>query len=248
MREKNSRLLIEECEETLEQIKNKFDEAFQDPSIKEITIPKVKSFLEHCRSILEYIAKDIFEMVIPIEQRTRKLNSKGKDKEVYFPYGKYRKIFKSSVSKNLPGLKNSDPVIYNLLESIQDYQKESDNVFLTYMCKLTNDNKHDDLTENERKSNLYTNVGNIARVAQGGQITFNNCSFDGVPSGNFSIRNGKIEGNINPALLNQVFNYEEGHFVFKDTKKDVLIFLRLVLDEITNFVNDIYDTLRTKYI
>ncbi|AIK35508.1 hypothetical protein BG07_5652 (plasmid) [Bacillus pseudomycoides] len=245
MRKKSCALLIEECEELLNQIDDKFRKAFKSPENAGIAVPKVKSLLEHCRSILEYTAKDIFELVLPEQERIRKLNSK--DSNVYFPYGPTTKTFRSSVSKNLPGLFSSDEQVYRLVECLQDHKRDEKNKFLTHMCRRTNDNKHDDLSESERQSSTYMQIGGLARINQNSSITFKNNFVNGMPTGNFSVENGHIYGNINPRFLNEIVQYEEGQYVFKGTRKNVVQFLQFSLNEIKQFVDDLYQILELRY-
>lgn len=247
MNKKDCEILISECEEMLELIRSKFKKAFEDPTNKEIKIPTVKSFLEHSRSILEYSAQDIFHLVIPVAQRTAK--QKSKNRNVYFPYGKSTRMFRSSVSSNLPGLKSSDEQIYNLIENLQDYKRNGENTFLSYMCKLTNENKHVSLSESERQSRDLISIGGGAIVVDStSSVVVSNSNFNGIPSGNFKVENGQITGNINPLLLSETFQYEEGEYVFKDTRRNVIEFLETSLNEIKHFTNNFYKILETKYI
>jgi hypothetical protein len=250
MRKESCKLIIEDCEELLDQINNKLMESFQSPENKEVSLPKIKSFLEHCRSMLEYTAQDIFELVVPIQERTRKLNSKDSNVNVYFPYGEIKKTFRSSVSRNLPGLKSADQQVYNLVENLQDYKEDKEKVFLTYMCKLTNDNKHDDLSDSQRKSSTYINIGKGAIVVddKSKNIHINGGSINGTPLGNFSINNGEIHGNINSRILSEIVKYEEGEYVFNNNKRNVIEFLQLCLDEIIQFTDDLYKILESKHI
>ncbi|OFD69850.1 hypothetical protein [Bacillus mycoides] len=247
MRKESCTLLIEECEELLGQIDAKFSEAFENPENVEVAVPKVKSFLEHCRSILEYTAQDIFKLVVSEQERNRKLQSK-KDNKVYFPYGPTKKIFRTRVSQNLPGLLSSDVQIYSLVEGIQDHKRSIERKFLTYMCRETNDNKHDDLSESQRDSIRYTQIGNLGQFGPNMSVTFENCVINNVPTGDFSVKNGQIQGNINPLLLSEVVQYEEGQYVFKGTKKNVVQFLQFSLNEIKQFVDDLYKILESEYV
>jgi len=247
MNKKDCELLINDCEEMIDLIRTKFEKSLKDPTNTEIKVPTVKSFLEHCRSALEYSAQDIFRLVIPVPERTAK--EKSKKSNVYFPYGRTTKIFRSSVSSNLPSLKSSDEEIYSLIENLQDYKKHKGNAFLSYMCKLTNENKHVSLSENERQVRDLISIGGGAIVTDStSTVTVSNSIFNGIPSGDFTVRKGQIIGNINPALLSETFQYQEGEYVFKDTKRNVLEFLETSLNEIKDFTNNLYKILETKYI
>ena len=56
-----------------------------------ITKVKVKSILEHLRSSLDFIAKDINDKLSQPKER------------LYFPYGKDKKSFEDRMAKNLKG-------------------------------------------------------------------------------------------------------------------------------------------------
>ncbi|GAQ17618.1 ribonuclease R [Oceanobacillus picturae] len=135
MRKRDCDLLVEECEELLLNISHQLKLHIRTKD-KQIVIPKVKSFFEHCRSILEYCAQDAFETVVSDEMREKKLKSRNKN--VYFPYGDKKEKFDSSINKNLPGLRSTHPSIYRLIEELQDYKRFNDKKFLNYMSQFHN--------------------------------------------------------------------------------------------------------------
>ncbi|MGD6832564.1 hypothetical protein ACQCT5_10395 [Sutcliffiella halmapala] len=240
MRINHCKVLIDESKELLEISKKNYEKKFISTYDKIHFEPKVKSILEHCRSILEYTAQDIFENVISIEDRTIKLK---KNKNVYFPYGKKKEDFLKSLKKNLPNLDKQDLRIYELIENLQDYKRQPFKKFLSYMCKITNHNKHNQLSESVRQSTKELSIGSYIKVDDSSSVTVENCIFDGVPSGNFKIENGEIKGAINPRLLSQVIIVENGSFVFKDSSNDVIEFLNLCIDEVENYVVNFYEIL-----
>lgn len=239
MRKSACEALISECEELLPLIEEKVISDMIKTNNTEIIIPKIKSFLEHCRSIIDYCAQDIFQYILPERKRVEKL--KSRNKHVYFPYAKDKNLFKENIEKNLPGL----PIgkIYNLIEDLQDYTRSPEKRFLLQMCSLTNENKHNQLTSNQRKVHKSISIGNFIRVDGNSEITLSNCVFNGVPSGTFKIKNGNIEGNINPILLKDVIKWESGTFVFKDTNIEIVPFLNLCQTEVKSFCISLYNEL-----
>lgn len=228
----------------LGQIEEIINMHIKDTDEPTIVVPKIKSFLEHCRSILEYCAQDIFQYVVPKSNREKKLNSGNKN--VYFPYGKNEDVFKQSVKKNFLGI--SDVIINRLITDLQDFRRFQKKKFLTYMCKLTNDNKHDQLTEPTRQSDKGISIGSHIKVDERSTVTVINSTFDGIPSGNFTIKNAKIYGDINQVLLGKVLKWDNGSFVFTDTKLNVVDFLRLCLKEIKDFYLSLYKRLEEAFI
>lgn len=93
-----------------------------------ITKVKVKSILEHLRSSLDFIAKDINDKLSQPKER------------LYFPYGKDKKSFEDRMAKNLKGLDVELPSIYRLISELQPHQCADD--WLITMCSLTNTMKH----------------------------------------------------------------------------------------------------------
>jgi len=104
LRKEDCETLLFECKELLVQIQDQYERDF-DLRKKEITSPKLKSYLEHSRSILEYCAGDVFDYIIPEAAKLSKL--KSKNKYVYFPYGNNRGSFRKSMKSNLQG---SNPI------------------------------------------------------------------------------------------------------------------------------------------
>lgn len=244
MRKKHCQALIEDSEEILTRIEEKIKMNILIADNTEIVIPQVKSFLEHCRSILEYIAQDVFQLLVPKEEKEKKLR---KNKNVYFPYGKNRAEFESSIQRNLPGLDKKDNV-YKMIEELQDHKRFKNKKFLSFMCNLTNENKHDHLSEQEQFVDRKIKVGNFVNAQGNVRISFENVWFNGVDIGNFSVDKNGIQGNINPLILNEVLIINEGTVVFKDSNINVNKFLRLCLNEINDFYKIIYKELEARSI
>lgn len=240
---KNSCLVvIKECEELISLIDEEIKWHLNTTEEPVIYIAKLTSFFVQCRSILEFCSKDIFENVISKEEREKKL--KSNDKNVYFPYGRKPKYFYDSLNRNLPGL--SDRYIQMLITDLQDFKRSKIKRFLSDLCEFGNDNKHDDLTENLRKSDKQVSIGGAFHVDETSTLIVNNSVIDGVPTGSFTVKKGDISGNINPSLLSQVLIWNNGTYVFKSNNKNIIDFLKLCLSEVTQFYTSLYQRIQEK--
>ncbi|MCA0173081.1 hypothetical protein, partial [Bacillus sp. RAR_GA_16] len=218
MRKMHCEALIEDLEEMILEIKNKIDLHVQS-SESEVIIPRVKSFLEHNRSVLEYCANDAFELLVSEKNRTKKLKSRNNN--VYFPYGETEEKFDRNFNNNLPGLSQQNHPIYILISSLQDFNRRDDKKFLNYMCRVTNKNKHDQLSTKERISEKTVNIGNLISSTNS-SITISGGTYNGLPMGDFKITtDGEIIGNINLQLLKDTVIIENGFLKFKDYGKKV---------------------------
>ncbi|GGF24323.1 hypothetical protein GCM10010954_24000 [Halobacillus andaensis] len=240
MRKLHCEALIEDLEEMIPEIKNKTDLHVQS-SEPEVIIPRVKSFFEHNRSVLEYCANDVFELLVSKENRTKKLKSRYKN--VYFPYGETKEIFERNFNNNLPGLSQQNHSIYKLISGLQDFNRRDDKKFLNYMCRVTNKNKHDQLSTQERRSEKTVNIGNFISSTNS-NVTISGGTYNGLPMGDFKITtDGEIIGKINLQLLKETVIIENGFLIFKDSGKKVLPFLELCKEEVKSFYIELYKLL-----
>lgn len=99
----------------------------------------LKNTLENLRSILDYLARDI---VLHL-----KITNPNVKEKVFFPYGQRENHFKNSINRNFPTLKNSHSDIYNIIEAVQPFKQNHN--WLTGLCGLTNDAKHNFLSKTE---------------------------------------------------------------------------------------------------
>ena len=83
----DSILLLNEAKEQLNDLKSIEFEAVRNEDLLNKAKPKIKNFLENCRSPLDYIVNDAVN--------TFKL--KGKSKRIYFPITYNNKYFESTI-------------------------------------------------------------------------------------------------------------------------------------------------------
>lgn len=120
----------------------------------------IKNILENLRSCLDYIARDIHDRYIP-DTTTR----------LYFPIRHTINEFNSAISRYYPGLDQSAPGVYAIIEQAQPYNDP----WLGQFNRLNNDNKHEDLVEQTRTEVRRVTVsskGGGGSVSWGPGVTF----------------------------------------------------------------------------
>ena len=110
--------------------------------------------MENLRSCLDYMAQDVYEIVISPDLISKQMK---KLKRVYFPYGKTKKDFDSSIQKNLPNLASLNGRLFDIVESIQSHKLG--NAWLYDFCSILNLNKHNALSPQERIEHKGYSVG-----------------------------------------------------------------------------------------
>lgn len=181
---------------------------------------------------------DIFENVIPKESKLVKLLSKNKN--VYFPYGKNKEIFNKSIKSNLPGLEKNSAV-YKLIEGIQDHN-QSNQKFLSYLCELTNVNKHNKLSRQLLNASASLTTPGVKIEGVKG-LVFKGNTYNGIDIGAVIINEDEYRVNINPNFLSETVIFESGSFVFEDSQTDILEFLNVVYTSISTFTQKFYKIL-----
>ncbi len=119
----------------------------RDPNV-EIPVAlfiKLKNYFENIRSLLDYIAFDICQLVLNLDEQHRG----------YFPICcKDAQSFRRFVAKNFPRLKHKAPAIYHELEQVQPYRNKEFQPLLQ-LSRLVNQNKHCKLTQQETRVTKY---------------------------------------------------------------------------------------------
>jgi hypothetical protein len=162
---------------------------------------------------------------------------------VYFPYGKNESKFSKSIDRNLPLLKEQRKDIFEIIENLQDYKRSGENKFLLELCDMTNANKHSQLSEATRKDHKGISIGNYISVDDTSTVNVKDSTFDGVPSGNFSIEKGEVKGEINEVLKSKIVKWKDGKYIFKDNNKEIIDFLSQCHNEVNNFYQSLYKIL-----
>lgn len=235
MRRDDCKVLLEDCQNLIVITKSTVMSNLHMNDKHEIFIPATKSFFEHCRSVLEYIAQDVFEKIIEDS------NGSGKSKNIYFPYGKDPSKFQDAVNKNLPNLNRYRPDIYELIEGLQDFKMGS-NKFLQDMVELTNKYKHKGVVKPQRKNKRVVGIGGI-QTDEFSSIIINNCNVNGNHIEHVEIKYGDIYGELSDSIKPLVFRHNLGFYTFPGKEYDVIGFMRLCHQEIEQFYEKFYNIL-----
>jgi hypothetical protein len=129
----------------LQNIESQYNKALSEKKIPTSLQIDVKNFMENLRSALDYMAHDIYEVVI---RPVRDSNGNRPIEKVYFPYGKTENAFRAGVGSSLPALDSINPKIFELLESLQPHK--CSNEWLYQFCRIVNEKKHDTLSPQTR--------------------------------------------------------------------------------------------------
>ena len=234
--------LIAETKEQYANIKDLYDKALNDKSL-DIRI-KVKNLMENLRSILDYTARDIYEVIC---KEHRQKSGKKDLHNIYFPYGSKENDFKSRVGSSLPNLENLSPSLYSIIKNVQPF--ESYNTWLYDLCKLNNENKHDKLTPQTREEvETYTVQGPQGSVS----IISNNPNFR-VTSHPGAVKIFGVPAQFTPqGIITAPSNLEHRKnmwvsFLFKGTNINVLNLLNNAVPGVEAMITSIYEEL-SKYV
>ncbi|PGX31028.1 hypothetical protein COE33_09330 [Bacillus anthracis] len=151
MRYDDIKELLEEVEDSLLVIKNKYDEVIVSKDVQEVAKPKILAAMVQLRSCLDYCMKDINDVI---------LKQNGK---VYFPYADTKKRFKEKIQNDYPKLRNRNPKIFAILESVQDFNN-TEYPWLSLLCRKANKNKHDSLIKQKRKDNYAFEIPGAVKL------------------------------------------------------------------------------------
>lgn len=225
--------ILEDVDETLEIIASKYVKAEEDPELKEIVKVKVKSTMENLRSCLDYCIHDIDEKILRKRRKT-----------LYFPYKDSKNEFKEAINKQFKGLRNKNPEVYSILESIQDFNNQ-DLPWLGILCRRTNKIKHDKLLKQTRKDNKAAAIPGIISLQDGARVTFTNCMTNDkhgnmIPM-NFSLNSDGVvtsKGPIDSRITIEKINWVT--FTINGTDRDVLEFLTQCRNELGEMIRRVY--------
>ena len=232
MRKDEVKALLEHAEKDLNKIETKYNDALRSKDISNELKIDIKNFLENLRSVLDYMANDIYECKIHPHRTT---SGQPDIKNVYFPYGKTLGDFNSGIGRGLPELGDIDNDLYLLVESIQPHI--TNDSWLYDFCDITNQKKHDSLTPQERIENNTTSLGGNIRIGAGARVVMHNCLVNGIPVSSNDVNNEPLE-NFDSRLNVQRTTWIS--FNFSDTNIAVLPFLKKIHSNINSFSDKIY--------
>jgi hypothetical protein len=193
----------------------------------EINKVALKNILENLRSTLDYLARDVV-------LHLKNTNPNVKEK-VYFPYGQRENHFKSSIKKNFPTLKSSAPEIYDVIEAIQPFKQNHN--WLTDLCGLTNDAKHNFLSKTENIKTTMVNQPGFGTIS-GTNITMSNNYVNGVRQDDVHI-NPKGEATVAKHAGTTIITHNN-HIKFQGKEIEIVPFIALCHTNIEKLAKDIW--------
>lgn len=233
--------LLAEVEEISASLVAAYEQAKSDRTVLQISRAKVKSALEHLRSVLDYCALDVYMRVYAT-----------KPGKLYFPYGKNEALFHKHLASSFKGLREKNSKLYGLVASVQPHVSGSN--WLVDLCGYTNTNKHDNLTSQVKKSIDSVAVGNLIKVSGNSTVTFVNSTVNGVQIGKDASTPATISDAMTDEEIAEQLNpdnpyipitrvAEEVKFFIEGSGNDALAFIQDSTARVSAFVGQLYDQL-----
>lgn len=152
--------LISKSKITFQDLKKQYDASLHEKVVREELKVDLKNIFENLRSVLDYLAHEIFDATCAGNKIPARL---------YFPIRRSSQGFSEAIGKDFPGLQTSHPDVFKALEVIQPYN----NAWLGEFNDLNNANKHLNLTEQTRTETRRVRFSNAgASVSWGPGVRF----------------------------------------------------------------------------
>jgi hypothetical protein len=239
MRKDDIQALLNHIDNDLVKIKARYQDSLTNKEIPSELRIDVKNAMENLRSCLDYMVQDVYEIVVSPDLISKQMKEL---KKVYFPYGKTKQDFDSSIQKNLPNLMSLNGRLFDIVESIQTHKTGS--TWLYDFCSILNSNKHDALSPQERTERKSYSVGLEGR----GPSISGPAGAIKAPPGAISIGGRPLVFDKASGIPLQTPGLEVRvtiwvDFKFQDTDVSVLILLQTVRNGIGNLQEQLYKEL-----
>lgn len=219
--------LLKNIKYDYEKLSKEINQKNLENNINELSI-NLKHILEDLRSILDYIAFDLFN---------KYCSNINPNTKIYFPYcneDKNEVDYSKIIKRNFPGLYENQKNIYSILSSCQHYNDHSK--WLIKLAGLTNEVKH---------KNLY-----IAKVKIENENILNNSNNKLTSRGNLSFQESSSgyevlgTGEVYFQCSEQALFYSDGNIYIGNSNYNVLTKEK---NNITVNKNKIYTLYSTKF-
>lgn len=201
-------------------------QAMHDPHLIPYLKVTIKNFLENCRSPLDYVANHIFDTYCKSNYTSKEL----KKNKVYFPVRPDKNLFYNSIKNNFRGFDNKE--IIQILDTCQPYHVN----WLSDLSKLTNENKHRNLTVQKTVDAALVHNGLLSgNIFQDVLFKDNNSDF----------RINDI--NYSGPKLSQDYNVDATYsreYIFTALNKNISSTLKPIHIGTSNVISSIYDVLK----
>lgn len=230
--------LVKHAKNQFGKIKKVYEQSLHEKSIKPELLIKIKNLMENLRSALDFAAHGLFNKY----GDQTKLNPK-----IYFPYateGQSKSDFQNQnrIEKCIPGLSVSHPDIVKKIESYQHFSNPN-NIWLPQFMDLCNENKHQQLTPQERKEVKQlklTSGGTSISLGEGASISMG--SGAQIRMGGMIIPGGQKFDVNNPPLTigpgtKEIITWVSFHF--SSNNQPVIPFLEQCVDGISKIIEEV---------
>lgn len=166
----------------LEELEHDIQESIKQPDLLPYIKVKIKNILENCRSPLDYAAVFVFETYCRNEYQSKKQMKKKKALKPSFVITDTPEKFEENMNNRFMNLYKNSRKIYNVFKKAQPF---NGNPWLKHLTDLVNENKHRNLTKQEK--NVATQI-NYYKDENGNTFVnvfsdHNGIVIDGVPIG-----------------------------------------------------------------
>ncbi|POQ04260.1 hypothetical protein CXB40_21765 [Pseudomonas syringae pv. avii] len=215
--------LLTRAEKDFDILTKEYQESLHEQTVKEDLKISIKNVFENLKSCLDYIARDLFLIFCAPAKQNNNL---------YFPIRQGKEDFNATINKDFPFLKERSPKAWEILESVQPYNKP----WLGLFNSLNNHNKHQELVEQTRTEFKRTEAkSSQGAVSWSSGVTFSpGVSILGVPidpATQMPIPNGSVTAKVIVYV----------GFRFSENNEDVLDFIKKSIEGVKSIFNDLSD-------
>jgi hypothetical protein len=217
------------CLDTSSVMLNELEELIAKSIQHEELIPylkvKIKNCLENCRSPLDYAANYVFNSFCRMEYTPKEL----KKFNVYYPISRTEVQFNNFIKDKYKTLLIKRP---DIVKTFKDSQSFNGNSWIEYLPKLTNENKHRNLTKQSKEKTIHIANGQI------GGLTFENVTMVNVAvpiqigSTQIDFINPSPYDNLFDATVNIEYFFEEINLSVLPTLKSIQFGTSIVINEL----------------
>ena len=234
----DAKSLVNHAQRKFPEIKKEYEASLSKKNVEAVLLIDIKNFMENLRSALDFSAHGLFEAY----GTPNKPNQK-----IYFPYAPLSQNLSEFRQNNrieicIPGISTSRPDIVTKLESYQHFSS-SENKWLPLFMELNNENKHQQLTPQERREKKQLNItSGRAGISLGQGASISLGPGTSIQMGGMKIPENQTISTDNPAKIigpGQQTIVTWVSFHFSSNNEPVVPFLENSLSGVSNFVNEL---------
>lgn len=234
----DAKSLLQHAQGKLPDIKAEYGKSLSKKSVEASLLVDIKNFMENLRSALDFSAHGLFEAY----GASNRLNPK-----IYFPYAPLSQNLTAFRQNNrievcIPGISTSRPDVVAKLESYQHFSS-ADNKWLPLFMELNNENKHQQLTPQEKRESKQLNItsgGAGISLGQGASISLGRGA--SIQMGGMKIPGGQTISTNSPAKTigpgqQTIITWVSFHF--SSNNEPVVPFLENALTGVSKIVSEL---------